>query len=279
MLAHVRARRARYPGGSGEFSRAHRRAVLRSKRSGRGLAWASVDAAESRFEEFRQRWGETYPAMIAVWDRASPEFVPFLTFPVELRKIVYTTDDIVNPSGRCVDDLLAPLFDAHVRATPPTCRFHLRHRRSRGPRRGRFHRGCKLRRLSHRARPGSQPRPRGCPGPLHSRRASRDRAIRRRHRHAQPRNVATALEAFENADGYTASPVRITWGRRPLRGASDPSMGLAASPVHYVSDNALSGNARSADGALQSLLGSLEELGCDAYARFHLGVGDRSRAV
>lgn len=62
----------------------------------------TVEAAETRFEEFRQRWGETYPAMIAVWDRAWPEFIPFLAFPVELRKIVYTTDDIVKVSGRCV---------------------------------------------------------------------------------------------------------------------------------------------------------------------------------
>ncbi len=30
--------------------------------------------------------------MIAVWDRAWPEFVPFPAFPVELRKIVYTTN-------------------------------------------------------------------------------------------------------------------------------------------------------------------------------------------
>lgn len=60
----------------------------------------TVEAAETRFEEFRQRWGETYPAMIAVWDRAWPEFIPFLAFPVELRKIVYTTNAIESLNAR-----------------------------------------------------------------------------------------------------------------------------------------------------------------------------------
>ena len=36
----------------------------------------------------------TYPAMIASWENAWAEFVPFLEFPVELRKIVYTTNAI-----------------------------------------------------------------------------------------------------------------------------------------------------------------------------------------
>jgi transposase-like protein len=31
-----------------------------------------------------------------VWRRAWNEFIPFLDYPAELRRIVYTTDEIVN---------------------------------------------------------------------------------------------------------------------------------------------------------------------------------------
>jgi transposase-like protein len=59
-------------------------------------------AAEARFAEFADTWRARYPAMIATWETAWGEFVPFLAFPVELRQIVYTTDDIVNASRRVV---------------------------------------------------------------------------------------------------------------------------------------------------------------------------------
>src|SRR5205823_1776004 len=54
----------------------------------------TVEAAEVRFGEFAETWRETYPAMISSWENSWSEFVPFLEFPVELRKIVYTTNAI-----------------------------------------------------------------------------------------------------------------------------------------------------------------------------------------
>ena len=54
----------------------------------------TVDAAEARFAEFAEQWRERYPAMIATWERAWDEFVPFLEFPLELRTLVYTTNAI-----------------------------------------------------------------------------------------------------------------------------------------------------------------------------------------
>lgn len=57
----------------------------------------TVAAAEVAFEDFAADWRELYPAMIESWERMWPEFVPFLEFPAELRHIVYTTDEIVNP--------------------------------------------------------------------------------------------------------------------------------------------------------------------------------------
>lgn len=67
----------------------------------RGIYTApSVEAAEQRFTEFKTNWGDRYPAMIAVWERAWTEFIPFLAFPVELRKLVYTTNAIESLNAR-----------------------------------------------------------------------------------------------------------------------------------------------------------------------------------
>jgi putative transposase len=60
----------------------------------------TLDAAQARFDEFAETWRERYPAMIDTWEKAWPEFVPFLEFPVELRKIVYTTNAIESLNAR-----------------------------------------------------------------------------------------------------------------------------------------------------------------------------------
>jgi putative transposase len=54
----------------------------------------TVDAAELALTEFDTSYGQQYPGAIDVWRNAWPEFVPFLDYPVELRKIVYTTNAI-----------------------------------------------------------------------------------------------------------------------------------------------------------------------------------------
>src|SRR5215211_226808 len=60
----------------------------------------TVEAAEARFAEFAEHWRDRYPAMIAAWERAWDDFVPFLAFPVELRQIVYTTNAIESLNAR-----------------------------------------------------------------------------------------------------------------------------------------------------------------------------------
>ncbi len=62
----------------------------------------TVLVAEAHFAEFAKEWREIYPAMINSWENAWEEFTPFLAFPPELRKIVYTTDEIVKGSRRVV---------------------------------------------------------------------------------------------------------------------------------------------------------------------------------
>jgi putative transposase len=61
---------------------------------------ATVAAAETRFAEFAGTWRDKYPAMIAMWERSWPEFVPFLDFPLPVRKLIYTTNGIESLNSR-----------------------------------------------------------------------------------------------------------------------------------------------------------------------------------
>ena len=57
-------------------------------------------AAEAYFAEFSEQWAERYPGMVRAWESVWDEFVPFLEFPAELRKIVYTTNAIESMNAR-----------------------------------------------------------------------------------------------------------------------------------------------------------------------------------
>jgi putative transposase len=50
------------------------------------------EAAEEALDEFEADWGERYPAIVKVWRDAWEQFTPFLRFPTQIRKIVYTTN-------------------------------------------------------------------------------------------------------------------------------------------------------------------------------------------
>ena len=60
----------------------------------------TVAAAEARFTEFADAWRTKYPAMVGMWERSWPEFVPFLDFPVEIRSLIYTTNGIESLNAR-----------------------------------------------------------------------------------------------------------------------------------------------------------------------------------
>jgi putative transposase len=57
-------------------------------------------AAMERFLEFAEVWGERYPAIVRLWENAWAEFVPFLSFDTEIRKIVCTTNAIESVNAR-----------------------------------------------------------------------------------------------------------------------------------------------------------------------------------
>jgi putative transposase len=61
---------------------------------------ATEEAALERFSEFCEDWGEKYPAIVRLWENAWTEFVPFLAFDVEIRKIICTTNAIESINAR-----------------------------------------------------------------------------------------------------------------------------------------------------------------------------------
>ncbi len=60
----------------------------------------TLAAAEERFLEFSEEWGSKYPAIIRLWSNAWAEFVPFLKFDKEIRRIVCTTNAIESVNAR-----------------------------------------------------------------------------------------------------------------------------------------------------------------------------------
>lgn len=61
---------------------------------------ATEQAARERFDELAGKWGERYPAVIRLWTNAWAEFVPFLAYSPEIRKVIYSTNAIESLHAR-----------------------------------------------------------------------------------------------------------------------------------------------------------------------------------
>ncbi|MGY2093605.1 IS256 family transposase [Nocardia gipuzkoensis] len=57
-------------------------------------------AALERFYEFIEAWGQKYPAIIKLWENSWAEFVPFLAFDTEIRRVVCSTNAIESVNAR-----------------------------------------------------------------------------------------------------------------------------------------------------------------------------------
>jgi putative transposase len=57
-------------------------------------------AAEARFTEFADTWGVRYPAVVKLWRSSWAEFVPFLDYDVEIRKVICSTNAIESLNAR-----------------------------------------------------------------------------------------------------------------------------------------------------------------------------------
>ena len=57
-------------------------------------------AAGDRFAEFAEAWGGQYPAVVRLWQSAWEEFIPFLDYDVEIRRIICSTNAIESLNAR-----------------------------------------------------------------------------------------------------------------------------------------------------------------------------------
>jgi Transposase, Mutator family len=61
---------------------------------------ADQAAAATALEAFAATWGDRYPAIIRLWRAHWEQFIPFLAFPPEVRRVIYTTNLIESMNAR-----------------------------------------------------------------------------------------------------------------------------------------------------------------------------------
>jgi transposase-like protein len=57
-------------------------------------------AAAAALDELAGKWRDRYPAIIKLWQNAWAEFVPFLSYSPEIRKVIYSTNAIESMHAR-----------------------------------------------------------------------------------------------------------------------------------------------------------------------------------
>jgi len=64
--------------------------------------YTAVNAAAARaaFDELTEKWGTRYPAIIRLWANAWEEFIPFLDYDVEIRRVLCSTNAIESLNAR-----------------------------------------------------------------------------------------------------------------------------------------------------------------------------------
>ena len=60
----------------------------------------TVEAAETALAAFEERWSAKYPAVGRTWRSRWNEVIPFLAYPKEIRKIIYTTNVIESVNSQ-----------------------------------------------------------------------------------------------------------------------------------------------------------------------------------
>jgi putative transposase len=81
---------------------------LASKRDWDGLKrdvkpiYTAVNATAARqaFDDLAEKWGSKYGAIIRLWDNAWTEFIPFLDYDVEIRRVICSTNAIESLNAR-----------------------------------------------------------------------------------------------------------------------------------------------------------------------------------
>lgn len=60
----------------------------------------NATAARVAFDDLTEKWGQRYPAVIRLWDNAWNEFIPFLDYDVEIRRVICSTNAIESLNAR-----------------------------------------------------------------------------------------------------------------------------------------------------------------------------------
>lgn len=60
----------------------------------------NADAARVAFEAMAETWGQRYGAIVRLWDNAWQEFIPFLDYDVEIRRVLCSTNAIESLNAR-----------------------------------------------------------------------------------------------------------------------------------------------------------------------------------
>jgi putative transposase len=60
----------------------------------------NADAARAALDELADKWGRRYGAIVRLWENAWSEFIPFLDYDVEIRKVICSTNAIESLNAR-----------------------------------------------------------------------------------------------------------------------------------------------------------------------------------
>jgi transposase-like protein len=60
----------------------------------------NATAARVALDDLTEKWGPRYPAVIRLWDNAWSEFIPFLDYDVEIRRVICSTNAIESLNAR-----------------------------------------------------------------------------------------------------------------------------------------------------------------------------------
>jgi putative transposase len=55
---------------------------------------STVELAAQALDDFELTWGDKYPAIVRSWRSNWEKIIPFMDYPIEIRKIIYTTNII-----------------------------------------------------------------------------------------------------------------------------------------------------------------------------------------
>jgi len=80
------------------------------------------DLALQALDDFETAWGKSHPAVVASWRRNWERVRPFFAFPIEVRRILYTTNAIESLNYQ-LRKIIKSKGHFPVTKPPPNCSF------------------------------------------------------------------------------------------------------------------------------------------------------------